>query len=72
MHLGESVRLPPVKLAADGVAVVCADLLGAVETVTTVTTAGGKAVSKTIDVSKAADWELLVAEVTAELGASTT
>lgn len=63
--IGQATAL---KLAADGVAVVCADLLGAVETVTTITAAGGKAVSKTIDVSKAADWELLVAEVTAELG----
>ncbi|MBC7631877.1 SDR family oxidoreductase [Aeromicrobium sp.] len=63
--IGQATAL---KLAADGVAVVCVDLLGAVETVTTITAAGGKAVSKSIDVSKAADWERLIAEVTAELG----
>jgi NAD(P)-dependent dehydrogenase (short-subunit alcohol dehydrogenase family) len=52
-----------IKLGQDGVTVVCADLKGADETVASIKKDGGEAVSRTIDVSREADWKRLVGEV---------
>lgn len=57
-----------IRLAADGHAVVCADVQGAEETAGKIVADGGTAMSVTIDVSKADDWAHLVAEVTERFG----
>lgn len=57
-----------VRLAEEGDTVVCADVKGADETVSKIREDGGRALSKTMDVSQAADWEQLVGEVRSEFG----
>jgi NAD(P)-dependent dehydrogenase (short-subunit alcohol dehydrogenase family) len=57
-----------IRLAADGHAVVAADIQGADETVARITEAGGTAISVKIDVSKAEDWDALMAAVTETFG----
>lgn len=56
------------RVASDGVTVVCADIHGADETVSMISDAGGTAMSSTIDVSVAADWERLMTEVAEAYG----
>lgn len=63
--IGQATAL---RLAHEGDTVVCADVKGADETVAMIRDAGGTAVDKTIDVTRAADWEQLVTEVRDEFG----
>lgn len=56
------------KVAVDGVAVVCADLKGADETVAMIREAGGTATGTTMDVSVASDWDRVMDEVRDEFG----
>jgi len=61
-------RATAVRLAADGHAVVAADIQGADDTVAEITAAGGTAISVRADVSKAEDWDALVAAATERFG----
>ena len=63
--IGKAIAL---RLAAEGVAVVAADLHGADAAVAEITEAGGTAVSVTLDVAKAKDWESLMTEVIDRFG----
>ncbi|MCL1899759.1 MAG: SDR family oxidoreductase [Promicromonosporaceae bacterium] len=48
--------------------VICADIQGATETATQIAAAGGKAVSRMLDVTNRAQWQELAADVIAEYG----
>lgn len=57
-----------IRLAADGYAVVAADIQGADDTVAQITAAGGTAVSERLDVSKPIEWAALMTRVTERFG----
>ena len=61
-------RATAVRLAADGHAVVCADIQGTDDTVAQIEAAGGTAMGVTLDVSKPADWDAAIAAVTERFG----
>ena len=58
-------------VAADGHAVVCADIQPVDETVAQIEAAGGTALGLTLDVSKAADWDAAMAAITERFGGVT-
>lgn len=57
-----------IRLANDGHAVVAADIQGAEDTVRTITEAGGTAISVTLDVTRAEDWDRLMTEAIERFG----
>ena len=61
-------RATAIRLAADGHAVVCADVQPTDDTVAQIEAAGGTAMAVTLDVSKAADWDAAMAAVTDRFG----
>lgn len=63
--IGQAVAI---RLAADGHAVVAADLQGADDTVARITAAGGTVLGLTLDVTKAEEWDRAVETVENELG----